>query len=74
MLVSHGPRLSENVRLKNAGQINGGTSGRIIWFRLTVSQKKVSPDFRNRKDALLLSARYHRPQIDHSARRAPDPH
>jgi hypothetical protein len=57
MLVIHGPRPPESVRLKNNGQIIGGASGRTIWLRLTVSQKPLSPDFRNRKDALLLYAR-----------------
>jgi hypothetical protein len=41
MLVSHGPRPPENERLKNASQIIGGASGRIIWA-LADSESKAT--------------------------------
>jgi hypothetical protein len=57
IFVSHGPRPPDNVRIKNAVQIIGGAAATLFGIRLTVSQKQLSPDLRNRKDALLLYAR-----------------
>jgi hypothetical protein len=45
MLVSHGPRPPENVRLKNAGQIIGGASGRTIWASADSKSKTAFTQF-----------------------------
>jgi hypothetical protein len=57
MLAIHGPRPPENVRLKNAGQIIGGASGRTIWASADSKSKPLLSDFRNRKYSLILYAR-----------------
>jgi hypothetical protein len=45
MLVSHGPRPPENARLKNAGQIIGGASGRTVWASADSTSKTALTGF-----------------------------
>jgi hypothetical protein len=72
MLVSHGPRPPENVRIKNTSQIIGGVSGRTIWASADSEPKTVFTRFPESERCSSPVRQVASPQIDRSARRAPE--